>query len=44
MPVQNLTALSDTDIRALFAYLQSLPAIKNRTPQPIEPQRISSSR
>jgi mono/diheme cytochrome c family protein len=37
MPVQNLAALSDTDIRALFAYLQSLPAIKNRTPQPIEP-------
>jgi hypothetical protein len=36
MPVQNLKALSDTDIRALFAYLQSLPAIKNRTPQPIE--------
>jgi cytochrome c553 len=37
MPVQNLKALSDTDIRALFAYLQSIPAIKNRTPQPVEP-------
>jgi len=37
MPVQNLRALSDTDIRALFAYLQSLPPIKNRTPQPTEP-------
>jgi hypothetical protein len=37
MPVQNLRALSDSDIRALFAYLQSIPAIKNRTPQPIEP-------
>ena len=37
MPVQNLKALTDTDIRALFAYLQSLPPIKNRTPQPIEP-------
>ena len=37
MPVQNLRNLSDTDIRALFAYLQSIPAIKNRTPQPIEP-------
>ena len=23
-------------VRALFAYLQSLPPIKNRTPQPIE--------
>jgi cytochrome c553 len=38
MPVQNLRNLSDTDIRALFAYLQSIPAIKNRTPQPIEPE------
>lgn len=37
MPVQNLRQLSDTDIRALFAYLQSLPPVKNRTPQPIEP-------
>jgi cytochrome c553 len=37
MPVQNLKALSDSDIRALFAYLQSLPPIKNRTPQPVEP-------
>jgi hypothetical protein len=37
MPVQNLKALSDSDIRSLFAYLQSLPAIVNRTPQPVEP-------
>jgi mono/diheme cytochrome c family protein len=37
MPVQNLKALSDSDIRSLFAYLQSIPAIKNRTPQPIDP-------
>ena len=38
MPVQNLRNLSDPDIRALFAYLQSIPAIKNRIPQPIEPE------
>lgn len=37
MPVQNVAALTDTDIRALFAYLQSLPAVKNRNPQPVEP-------
>lgn len=37
MPVQNLAALTDSDSRALFAYLQSLPPIKNRTPQPVEP-------
>jgi mono/diheme cytochrome c family protein len=39
MPIQNLAAMTDTDIRALFAYLQSIPAIKNRTPQPIEPEQ-----
>jgi cytochrome c553 len=43
MPVQNLKALSDADIRALFAYLQSIPAIKNRTPQPIEPKGTEQS-
>jgi mono/diheme cytochrome c family protein len=37
MPVQNLRALSASDIRSLFAYLQSIPPIKNRIPQPIEP-------
>lgn len=39
MPIQNLAAMTDSDIRALFAYLQSLPPIKNRTPQPIEPEQ-----
>lgn len=37
MPVENLAALSDSDIRDLFAFLQSLPAIKNRVPAPIDP-------
>jgi mono/diheme cytochrome c family protein len=37
MPVQNLANLSDEDIRALFAYLQTLKPIKNRVPQPIDP-------
>jgi len=37
MPVQNLAALSDSDIRDLFAYLQSLPPVRNRVPAPIDP-------
>jgi mono/diheme cytochrome c family protein len=37
MPVQNLAQLSDEDIRAVFAYLQTLKPIKNRVPQPIDP-------
>ena len=44
MPVQNLRALSDTDIRALFAYLQSLPPIKNRIPQPVEPTELAKGK
>lgn len=37
MPVQSLRALTDADIRSVFAYLQSIPAIKNRNPQPLDP-------
>jgi cytochrome c553 len=37
MPVENLAALSDSDIRSLFAYLLSLPPIRNRVPAPIDP-------
>ena len=37
MPVQILAALDDEDIKALFAYLQSLPPVKNRVPAPIDP-------
>ena len=37
MPVQNLAQLSDEDIRAVFAYLQTLKPTKNRVPQPIDP-------
>jgi hypothetical protein len=37
MPFQVVAALDDHDIRALFAYLQSLPPVKNRVPQPVDP-------
>jgi hypothetical protein len=37
MPVQMLAALNDRDIRDLFAYLQSLPPVRNRVPAPIDP-------
>jgi mono/diheme cytochrome c family protein len=38
MPVQILAALGDEDIKSVFAYLQSLPPVKNRVPAPVEPQ------
>jgi len=37
MPAENLAALSDQDIKDLFAYLQSLAPVHNRVPAPIDP-------
>jgi len=37
MPFPALRQLSDGDLRAVFAYLQSLPPIKNRVPNPRPP-------
>jgi cytochrome c553 len=37
MPAENLAALTDADIRDLFAYLQSLKPIRNRVPAPLDP-------
>jgi len=37
MPYPMIASLNDEDIRALFAYLQSLPPVRNRVPQPIDP-------
>ena len=37
MPYPMYRQATDEDLRAVFAYLQSIPAIKNRVPQPIEP-------
>jgi hypothetical protein len=37
MPVENLAALTNPDILDLFAYLQSLPPVRNRVPAPIDP-------
>jgi mono/diheme cytochrome c family protein len=37
MPWFVVGALNDEDIRSLFAYLQSLPAAKNRVPAPVDP-------
>lgn len=38
MPAQMIAALPDEDIRAIFAFLQSLPPVKNRVPAPIDPE------
>jgi hypothetical protein len=38
MPLASLAALTDTDLRALFAWLQSIKAIDNQVPQPVPPK------
>ena len=37
MPYPMIRQATDDDLRAIFEYLQSIPPIKNRVPQPIEP-------
>jgi cytochrome c553 len=36
MPYQWISQLTDADLRAVFAYLQSIPAISNKVPAPID--------
>lgn len=40
MPWEVIGKMSDEDMRAVFAYLQSLPPIKNRVPDPISPDQV----
>lgn len=37
MPYKMISKATDEDLRSIFAYLQTIPAIQNRVPQPIEP-------
>jgi mono/diheme cytochrome c family protein len=37
MPWSMIRNLNDGDLRAIFSYLQSLPPVNNRVPQPIDP-------
>ena len=39
MPWQGYARLTDDDLKAIFAYLKSVPAISNRVPVPIPPAR-----
>jgi hypothetical protein len=37
MPWFNFTKMTDADVEAIFAYLKSIPAIKNQVPAPVPP-------
>jgi hypothetical protein len=42
MPVQVYTNMTDEDLKSVFAYLQSLPPVRNRVPAPIDPPEEGS--
>jgi hypothetical protein len=37
MPIPAYKNFNDADLEAIFAYLQSIPAVKNRVPAPLPP-------
>lgn len=43
MPVPTLQAMSDADLKDLFAYLRSIPAVRNRVPDPIPPAELDAA-
>lgn len=46
MPWQNYGTMPDDDLKATFAYLQTIPAVRNRVPDPIvaeQPARAAGS-
>jgi hypothetical protein len=40
MPWQSIARLSDEDLKAMFMYLKSLPAVKNKVPDPLPTNMI----
>jgi len=42
MPWPNLAQASDEDLKAIFAYLQTVPAVRNQVPEPIPPPQLAA--
>ena len=42
MPWQSVARLSEEDLKAMFMYLKTLPAVKNKVPDPLPPNQIPS--
>ncbi len=39
MPCEGIAGATDDDLKAIFAYLKSIPSVKNKVPAPIEPSQ-----
>ncbi len=37
MPVYWISQATDDDLKAIYAYLRTIPAVRNRVPQPVDP-------
>ena len=44
MPIMVYQNFTDEDLTAIFSYLQTLPAIKNKVPEPRSPAAASAAR
>lgn len=42
MPWQQIAKFTDDDLKAIFAFLQSIPPVSNRVPTPIPPNEITN--
>jgi hypothetical protein len=43
MPWQMIGTLTDADLSAMWAYLQSIPAVSNRVPEPLPPAHAAAA-
>ena len=44
MPWPMIGQMTDEDLESVFAYLQSIPAVKNRVPQPLPPALVTAAK
>ncbi|MGZ5265915.1 MAG: diheme cytochrome c-553 [Caldimonas sp.] len=42
MPIPAYKNFSDADLEAIFSYLQSIPAVRNRVPEPVPPEAANA--
>jgi hypothetical protein len=42
MPWAGLSKMTDEDLKAVFAYLRSIPAVHNRVPDPLPPAGVQT--
>ena len=41
MPIPMYKNFSDADLEAIFSYLQTIPAITNKVPEPLPPSEVA---